>query len=405
MSRPSSSTVPSRILRITAPDTENNRESSSTPAHHATHGLARFRNPWLSYTNPVTPKSLVKAAWQFSPPVIPDNIATLIPVHKPLWGADPADKSKLKATWLGHASFMLELPTPPGASRGARILFDPVFSDRCFMVQFAGPKRYTINGLLEAPCQVEDLPEFDLVLISHNHYDHMDTNTLTKIARRQSVYVLSTLGNEYYWTTLAFAKGTVQCLDWWQDRIVDIALPAEDDPDKAVETQFMVTCVPAQHQANRGILDRNQSLWAGFVVTSVAEKRHPMEKDFKVYFTGDTGYRYVPDGAEEDDRNVCPAFKEIGEKFGGFDLAFLPIGAYLPREFMSSIHCAPQDAALIYRDVKAKRAIGMHWGTWVLTSEPVMEPPQKLREACQKLGIPDGHFVVSDLGETKTFDC
>ena len=153
----------------------------------------------------------------------------------------------------------------------------------------------------------------------------MDTNTLTKIAKRQRMYVLSTLGNEGYWSSLPFTPGNVQCLDWWQDRVIDIALPAEGSDD-SVKSQFMVTCVPAQHQTNRGVLDRNKSLWAGFTVTSVKEPKNPSEKRFKVYFTGDTGYRFVPDGAEEDAQDVCPVFKEIGRKFGSFDLAFLPIG-------------------------------------------------------------------------------
>ena len=153
----------------------------------------------------------------------------------------------------------------------------------------------------------------------------MDTHTLTKIAKRQSMYVLSTLGNEEYWSSLPFTAGSVQCLDWWQDRVIDIVLPAEGSGDP-VETQFVVTCVPAQHQTNRGLLDRNKSLWAGFTVTSVEKPKNPSEKNFKVYFTGDTGYRFVPDGAKEEDQEVCPVFKEIGDKFGGFDLAFLPIG-------------------------------------------------------------------------------
>ncbi|KAK0215407.1 hypothetical protein IW262DRAFT_1299675 [Armillaria fumosa] len=123
----------------------------------------------------------------------------------------------------------------------------------------------------------------------------------------------------------------------------------------------------------------------------------------KVYFAGDTGYRSVKDGEDEEGRPVCPAFKEIGEHFSGFDLAMIPIGAYESRWFMSTIHCAQQDSVRTFQDIRAKKADVMHRGTWILTTEEVTEPPKRLAEECQKNGINDGDFLVSDIGETKYF--
>jgi len=144
-----------------------------------------------------------------------------------------------------------------------------------------------------------------------------------------------------------------------------------------------------------------KTLWSSWVVEEVLPPGSEQGK--KVFFAGDTGYRAVLDGQEEDEAPVCPAFKEIGERFGGIDLAFIPIGAYLPRRFMSPIHCAPQDSVRIFKDVRAKRGVGIHWGTFILTLEEVDEPPKRLKEECEKLGIEEGVFSVCDIGETRFF--
>ncbi|KAF6743070.1 hypothetical protein DFP72DRAFT_756445, partial [Ephemerocybe angulata] len=118
-------------------------------------------------------------------------------------------------------------------------------------------------------------------------------------------------------------------------------------------------------------------------------------------FGGDTGYRSVMDHQKEDEVPVCPAFKEIGKVFGSFDLALIP--AYMPRQFMSPIHCAPQDSVRVFTDINAKKALGMHWATWVLTTEDVFEPPKKFAEEAQKIGIPDNDFTVCEIGETRFY--
>jgi N-acyl-phosphatidylethanolamine-hydrolysing phospholipase D len=257
-------------------------------------------------------------------------MSTLIPTQTPTWGTSPEHASKIKATWLGHAAFLVELPTPHGAARGPRILFDPALSPRCSAVQWAGPSRYT-----GVPCNVEDVPAVDAVVISHNHYDHMDEETLKILEARYKPHVFAPLGNADVLRSFGYPADRVHCLDWWDGRALQLALPpatAASDSDsgsnsgssaegkdiKAVETKVEITCTPAQHTANRSVHDRWRSLWASWAVTAQTGE--------KVYFGGDTAYRTVRDGEDEEMVPTCPAFREIGEKFGGFDLALLPIG-------------------------------------------------------------------------------
>ncbi|KAG8975108.1 hypothetical protein FRB90_009606, partial [Tulasnella sp. 427] len=201
-----------------------------------------------------------------------------------------------------------------------------------------------------------------------------------------------------YFKSVKVPEERTHILDWWDSRDVTVDLPAtgassgEAEGSAKVKTTFEVTCTPAQHFTGRGLTDRFHTLWASWAIRDPASGK-------KAWFGGDTGYRTVHAGENEDDVPVCPEFKKVGEKFGGFDLAFIPIGAYEIREAMSCVHCAPQDSVRVFKDVQAKRAIGMHW-TWSLTPEPLMEPPQKLREECEKLGIPKDAFDVCALGET-----
>ncbi|KAL0564678.1 Protein-lysine N-methyltransferase efm4 [Marasmius crinis-equi] len=331
----------------------------------------------------------------------PKDILKSIEVVKPTWGVSSSNEAqsnsnKVKATWLGHACYLVELPTIPSLSRGPRILFDPVFSDRCAPVQFMGPKRYT-----PPPCPIQEIPEVDAVVISHNHYDHMDSPTLKVLfSRARKPHIFAPLGNEYYFDSLGCVPEThAHVLDWWDSRRVEITLPSSDSDTEAKQAKavFDITLTPGQHQTGRGMFDRWKTLWGGWVVQPVSgEEAHGPS----VYFAGDTGYRTVLPGQDEDKVPVCPAFKEIGDRWGGIDLALLPIGAYQPREIMSRVHCAPQDSVRVFQDLRAKRAVAMHWGTWVLTTEDALEPPKRLAEECKKAGIADGIFSLCKIGET-----
>ncbi|KIM22577.1 hypothetical protein M408DRAFT_78885 [Serendipita vermifera MAFF 305830] len=333
-------------------------------------------------------------------PTIPDDIEQQLKWQKPTWGKDTNAAEKLKATWLGHASFMVELPTPVGASRGPRILFDPVFSHRCFPSAYVGPARYT-----RPPCPAEEIPVIDIVVISHNHYDHMDAPTLTILRERHNPHFFAPLNNDQTFVELDISPTRFHCLDWWEDREISVDLPAAQGVttgSNTVNAQFRLTCTPSQHQSNRGVLDRYHTLWSSWAIEEirvVGEAAAP-NVGFKVWFGGDTGYRHVENGQDEDKVPHCPAFKEIGDKFGSFDLALIPIGAYNPRQEMSSWHVSPSDSVRIFQDIKAKKALAMHWGTWVLTFEPVLEPPALIAQELKKAGLSEDVFTACGLGET-----
>ncbi|ETW81378.1 hypothetical protein HETIRDRAFT_474791 [Heterobasidion irregulare TC 32-1] len=378
------------------------------PAHHLDDTRTKFGNPWSSFRfqEPAQWVSMIYNNAVHSPPVPPD-IKSAIPTQAPTWGHAPGTLHAAKATWLGHACYLVELPAPPGAARGPRIIFDPVFSKRCSPSKLLGPARYT-----DPPCKVEDVPPVDLIVLSHNHYDHTDIPTLRALTptpdrTRTHPHIFVPLNNATplrpllpHPSSRAPEPERIHELDWWDERVVRLSLPGALAPPgrekapPAVEAQLRITCAPSQHTSGRTGLDRWAALWAAWVV----------------YFAGDTGYRTV-DGASEEERMealeraapCCPAFREAGERFGGVDVALVPIGAYAPRAMWSNLHASPADAVRIMQDVRARRALAMHWGTWVLTTEPVLEPPALLRRECEKAGVGADEFLVPALGETVLF--
>ncbi|KAF8579298.1 Metallo-hydrolase/oxidoreductase [Ramaria rubella] len=422
-------------VSVSAPNSKGNDLGSPRPAHHQNNSGTLFTNPWPSFRDL---SHASQALANFTRPPIPPNISALVRVQKPDWGASAPEK--LKATWMGHACFLVELPTPQGASRGPRILFDPVFSRRCSLFSWIGPVRYT-----EPPCTLKELPEVDIVVYSHNHYDHLDTTTLgTLISKARSsdaspprTHIFAPLNNDYLFRALSIPPSNVHCLDWWQHNTVSVDLPPLSKYDSSpsfdieqtpqtpldtdgivtapITTSFRITCTPSQHVSNRGLFDRYTTLWSSWMIEASPFHDSPTPEEAsphsesppvdtksgpKLWFAGDTGYRSVRAGEDEETVPVCPAFAEIGKRFGGVDLALIPIGAYSPRPALSPVHAAPQDSVRIFKDVMARKAVAMHWGTWSLSFEEPMEPPARLKEECARAGIPEGEFEACAIGET-----
>jgi N-acyl-phosphatidylethanolamine-hydrolysing phospholipase D len=252
--------------------------------------------------------------------------------------------------WLGHASFMFQY-------RGLNVLTDPVLSNRASPFRLVGPKRFTPPALT-----VAEMPPIHLVLISHNHYDHLDEATVRQLHRRfgDDLCFCIPMGLRR-WFEKRGIHNLVE-LDWWQST----PLVGKNE----------VFCLPAQHFSGRTATDTNTSLWCSWL----------LEMDgFRFYFGGDTGYGQL--------------FHDIGELFAPIDLALLPIGAYDPRWFMAPVHVAPEEAVKIHQDIGARQSVAMHWGTFVLTDEPMDEPPRRLRLALESQGISESAFRVMQHGE------
>ncbi|KAL2189980.1 Metallo-hydrolase/oxidoreductase [Thermothelomyces heterothallicus CBS 203.75] len=361
----------------------------------------KFRNPHPSAGDP--PRSVILVVARIFWSMItgewstPDTSNVNIPTVKPDFRERRAGLSNLRATWLGHACYLVEFPS------GLRVLFDPVFEDRCAPVQWLGPKRYT-----PPPCSLSDLPPVDAVVISHSHYDHLSHTSVRELARRNpSVHFFVGLGLERWFRDSGIDNVTE--MDWWQD--ADLVLTRQDahvqdlDPDKTdPETiSARITCLPCQHASGRSHRDQNHTLWASWAVRSGGKS---------VWFGGDTGYRRVPKvpvgvddyGPEYDSLPRCPQFAQIGALRGPFDLGLIPIGAYKPRWMWSWMHANPYDAVEIFKETRCKRAMGIHWGTWALTIEDVEEPPKLLKQALEASGIPEtGVFDVCAIGEAREF--
>ncbi|SPQ20185.1 5a554dac-cabe-45c5-a3e4-ac6a855a290e [Thermothielavioides terrestris] len=331
----------------------------------------------------------------------PDVSRVKIPTVKPVFPTSRAGSSAaLRATWLGHACYLVEFPG------GLRVLFDPVFEDRCGPKGWLGPKRYT-----PPPCSLAELPPVDAVVISHSHYDHLSHMSVCELARRNpDAHFFVGLGLEKWFRSSGITNVTE--LDWWQD--ADLVLTRKDqgeggnaksssaaaDPDTITAR---ISCLPSQHTSARTARDKDTTLWASWAVRSGGKS---------VWFGGDTGYRNVPRlpadvddyGPAYDSLPRCPQFREIGERRGPFDLGLIPIGAYKPRELFSWMHANPYDAVEIFKDTRCRRAMGIHWGTWALTVEDIDEPPKMLREALRRSGLPEtGVFDVCAAGESREF--
>lgn len=250
------------------------------------------------------------------------------------------------------------------------------------------------------PCgDVSGLPEIDVVVISHNHYDHLDLPTLQALYARQSQHVPALLMPLNTARLITFVPAErIRELDWWESVRVESPQGSAD-----------FTATPAQHMTARTPFDLACSLWCSWAIRSLPSGGSDGSETSgtNVWFSGDTGYSAVErddDYSVDPSRPFNPEFKKIGERLGPFDLAFLPIGAYAPRRFLSTVHTAPIDAARIFKDIRAKKAFAIHWGTWDLSHEPLSEPPRMLADAREELGIGKDEFDTIALGGSITVE-
>lgn len=318
---------------------------------------------------------------------MPDTSNTKIPIVEPSFLPSRGNGTTVRTTWLGHASYLVEFPS------GFRALFDPVFEEKYSAL---GPKRFT-----PAASQVVDLLEVDAVFISHNHHDHLSYPTIKELT--------SKFRNLHFFVGIGLAKwfqdsgiSAVTEMDWWDDAEVILQKqPSKNEDASAPEhIKTKVSCLPSQHGSLRSGFDYGHTLWASWAITSGGKS---------VWFAGDTGYRCVPEGMEElgpgfDQLPRNPQFAQIGDLRGPFNVGLIPIGAYHPRFMYSGVHASPYDAVEIFQDTRCQRAMAMHWGAFALTSEPVDEPPLKLKEALKLKGLAEtGLFDVCSVGESCEF--
>ena len=254
-----------------------------------------------------------------------------------------------RLTWLGHASFLLRLD-------GVSILTDPYLSAYASPVPPLGPERFAPPGV-PAP----RLPPVDLLLLSHNHYDHLDLPTIEALPGKDRIEVVVPLGLAGYFRERGYQR--VRELDWYQGQTI---------------LGLAVSALPAVHFSKRTLFDRNRTLWTGYAVQGRAKR---------VYFAGDTAYG--------------PVFRELGKELAAFDLGLLPIGAYEPRELMKGSHATPEEAVQLARELKVARMVAMHWGTIRLTEEPPFEPPERFRAAAAAAGYAEDAAWAMRIGETR----
>ncbi|KAI8771561.1 N-acyl-phosphatidylethanolamine-hydrolyzing phospholipase D [Biomphalaria glabrata] len=278
-------------------------------------------------------------------PVIKDDLSKL--------NTQPA--LGIRHMWVGHATSLLQFD-------GVTFLTDPIFSDYCSPLRMLGPRRYR-----PPPCTVQDLPHIDFVLISHNHYDHLDYSTVVQLNDRfgDNLTWYVPLGLKQ-WMNDSGCNNVIE-MNWWEEHTIS-------------GKDVRVICTPCQHWCRRGIWDTNKVLWCSWCVIGPKSK---------FYFAGDTGY--------------CDVFKTIGKHYGPFDLATIPIGAYNPRWMLAYQHVDPEEAIKIHIDVKASHSIGIHWGTFPMgAKEFYLEPRTKLEQLMKEKEMDPSKFCTVPHGKIIT---
>jgi N-acyl-phosphatidylethanolamine-hydrolysing phospholipase D len=315
--------------------------AQSRPVGGPTHHLKRgFRNlePSYSYDIPGRARRFFLRAFERWPDrgpalaVLPNDGAAL-----------RSNGTAPTATWVGHSTFLLQID-------GVNILTDPTWSERVSPVTFAGPRRLVPPGL-----RFEDLPRIDAVVISHDHYDHLDADTVLRLAREHRPRFFVPLGIKAWLGDLGI-RDVVE-MDWW---------------DAATFRGLRFVCTPAQHSSGRGLRDQNLRLWSSWAIDGQARR---------VFFAGDTGY--------------FDGFREIGRREGPFDLALIPIGGYSAYASKHPNHVNPEEALQVFEDVRGRLLVPMHWGTYELNREPFREPPDRLLREAVRVGVEESVALLS----------
>jgi N-acyl-phosphatidylethanolamine-hydrolysing phospholipase D len=327
--------VPTAILDVESAGVERR------PAHHLRRGF-RNQDDRYHYDLSVRVGHLVRSALRSHPP---RGTATAVLGND---GAElRANGSHPTVTWVGHSTFLVQLD-------GVNLLTDPHWGDRASPVGFAGPRRMVRPGL-----SFQDLPPIHAVIISHDHYDHLDADTVDRLAREHRPRFFVPLGLRA-WLAERGITDVVE-LDWW---------------DSAQFRGLTVVCTPAQHSSGRSLTDQYLRLWASWVVLGPTKR---------LFFAGDTGY----------DRR----FGAIGERFGPFDLAAIPIGGYSAFQKGHPNHVNPEEAIQLFEDVQGRLLVPMHWGTFAMNREPFREPPDRLLRRALDRGLEERIAILSP-GET-----
>jgi len=315
------------------------------PPHHVAGGFKNtnpeFRRPdgWTRWT------FMARRAWDavvtprtFDTPRVPNDGAAL--------RAGTADPT---VTWIGHATLLLQF-------EGVNVLTDPQWSTRASPLSWVGPRRVVAPGVAFG-----DLPRIDVVVISHDHYDHLDLPTVTQLAAAHDPIFLVPLGLAKWFTDNGITR--VEEMDWWQTKDY---------------RGLRFVCVPTQHFSQRTLWDRDHRLWSSWAVIGPSRR---------FYFSGDTGY--------------FDGFKEAGTRLGPFDLAAVAIGAYRPPAIMQFVHTTPEQAVQVSEDLRSQILLGIHWGTFDLADEPLDEPPRRMLAEASRRGIGAERAWILKVGETR----
>lgn len=322
--------------------------------HHTPTG---FRN---LHTDPAAERpSFWRWQWERWRGGLPEQHVERVPRQAVDLAALQRRPGEVAVTWIGHSTALWQVA-------GLNVLTDPQFSERASPVGFAGPKRE-----VPLPVALSALPRIDLVLVSHNHYDHLDRPTVLALQAQAGgppLFVVP-LGMDRWLRDQGVTR--VKALDWWDRTTVPSSAGGVD-----------VHLVPVQHWSSRTPWDRDRVLWGGFVLQAA-----PAGAPWSMFYSGDTGY--------------SPDFAEIGRRFGGFDFAQIAVGCYLPRWFMRRQHVNEEEAVRIHQDVRSRHSIGVHWGTFRLCDDPVEAPLDGLPKAREALGVAPAAFELLAMGQTR----